>query len=61
MDLARDVLTGVKFTGRGIFDPESVRRLMDRHPDSPFLAGKQLMALTMFELWIENVLEGKAS
>ena len=55
MAVARDVLSGARFERRGIFDRERIRQLMDEYPRSPFLAGKQLMALTMFELWMENV------
>lgn len=50
-ELVRDLLAPARVTSRGLFRPEAVTALVDRAERSPFLAGRQVFALVMLELW----------
>lgn len=52
--LARDLLSPARVARRGLFDPAAVAALLDRAVDQPFVAGRQLFALVLVELWCEQ-------
>lgn len=52
--MARDLLSPARVASRGLFAPAAVATLLDRAPDQPFVAGRQLFALVLVELWCEQ-------
>jgi asparagine synthase (glutamine-hydrolysing) len=52
--MARDLLTPARLASRGLFDPAAVASLMERAERQPFVAGRQLFALVLVELWCEQ-------
>ncbi|MCB9729945.1 MAG: asparagine synthase (glutamine-hydrolyzing) [Deltaproteobacteria bacterium] len=51
--MARDLLSPERVRRQGVFRPEAVARLLDRADREPFLAGRQVFALVLVELWRE--------
>ena len=57
-DFLRELLLGPTARGRGIFEPEFVLKLIERHERGKDL-GLQLWTLLSFELWCRTFLDGK--
>ncbi|MDH5509470.1 MAG: asparagine synthase (glutamine-hydrolyzing) [Nitrospinota bacterium] len=55
--MTKECLLDGAFLRRGIFRENVIKGLIDDYPKSPFLVGKQLMAIVMLELWLQKVLD----
>ena len=56
--MLRDTLLDRTATERGLFNTETVRRLIDEHANGTFDHGYRLWALLVFELWMRQWLDG---
>jgi asparagine synthase (glutamine-hydrolysing) len=52
-ELARDLLSPDRLARRGLFRPDAVAALLAQSQTSPFVAGRQVFALVLLELWFD--------
>lgn len=58
-EMARDLLNGPTFRGRGYFDPVAVERLIEAHESGRADHGHRLWALVVLELWMRRFLDSR--
>lgn len=59
-DFLGDALTSLRFRQRGLFRPEFVNRMLDRHMDGSEDHGTRLWALLCLELWFQTFIDRRA-
>ena len=57
-DLVRDVLLDPGTLGRGLFRPEVVQSMLERHSQGADVETKPLWAIFVFELWHREFIDG---
>jgi asparagine synthase (glutamine-hydrolysing) len=58
-ELPRDVLLDTRAVQRGIFRPEAVRRIIDRHESGAEDMGKRIWLLIQLELWFQTFVDAR--